>query len=220
MGYGTESENSLPTTFFKIKGLKKGSEEIYFEGQRKEGSDYVLIDEKPSKLYGHLTGVSMGEFEWEGEKIRTVKFVIDDANERVILEGSFSNLIINLVNTIAGNKEKIDKIELGVYISSKGYASISIKFDDQDWSDNEWKFDYTKKLKPLIDETTDKKGKVVATDKTKLIEFLAKEIESKKFQDKIAGTPPAKSAPTEPSVNLDEPEPVADNIDEADDLPF
>ena len=25
MGYGTSSENTLPTTFFKINGLKKGS---------------------------------------------------------------------------------------------------------------------------------------------------------------------------------------------------
>ena len=64
MGYGNENENTLPTTFFKINGLKKGSTEIFFEGKTKVGGEYQVIDSKPSKLFGHLTSVSTKEFEF------------------------------------------------------------------------------------------------------------------------------------------------------------
>ncbi len=122
--------------------------------------------------------------------------------------------MINLVNTLAGNKEAIDKIELGVYISKKGYPSMSISINGGTWEDNDWKFNYVKDLKPLIEETKDKKGKVVDWDKTELIAFLQKEIESDDFQGKVKGNPPKAAAKPEPSVDIDEP--VGGN----DDLPF
>ncbi len=215
MGHGVDGENSLPTTFFKINGLKEGSTEIFFEGKVKEGNEYVLIDTKPTKLYGHLTEVSVKEFEWKDETHKLVRLVIDDADERVVLEGGFSNVMVGLVNTLAGNKEAIDKIELGVYISKKGYPSMSISIDGGTWEDNKWKFDYNKKIKPLIEVTKDKKGKIVATDKTALIDFLVKEIESKDFQGKIQGTPPEKA---EAQVAAEMPD-FPDSSVEGDDLP-
>jgi len=214
MGYGTNSENTLPTTFFKINGLKKGSTEIFFEGKTKVGDSYVKIDEKPSKIFGHLTSVSVKEFEFEEETHKAVRFVIDSADDRVILEGGFSNVMVNVINTLAGNTEAIDKVEFGVYISKTGYPSISISINGGTWEDNKWKFDYAKKLKPLIEETKDKKGKVVSTDKTSLIDFLVKEIESDGFQTKIKGTPPAQTVKSQEAPAEIEAHP------EDDDLPF
>lgn len=216
MGYGNESENTLPTTFFKIKGLKKGSTEIFFEGKEKVGENYEVIKDQPSKLFGHLTEVSIKEFEFEDETHKVVRLVIDSADDRVILEGGFSNVMINLVNTLAGNKEAIDKIELGVYISKKGYPSMSISINGGTWEDNDWKFNYVKDLKPLIEETKDKKGKVVDWDKTELIAFLQKEIESDDFQGKVKGNPPKAEVKPQPEPSVD----VGDPVGGKDDLPF
>jgi hypothetical protein len=218
MGYGNGQENSLPTTFFKIVGLKPGSDEIYFEGRKKVGSEYQTIEEKPNTLFGHLTEVSVKEYEWEGEKKHSVKIVLDDASDRVILEGGFSNLMVNILNTIAGNSEPVDKLSLNVYISKKGYPSISIGINNQTWEDNKWKWDYTKKLKPMIEEVKNKAGKVTSIDKTELVEFLAKEVAGKKFQDNVAGNPPAKSAPATETHPI--PEHSIEAGDEESDLPF
>ena len=202
MGFGNDSDNMLPTTFFKMKGLAKGSTEIYFEGKTKVGDSYEEISSRPSKLFGHLTEVSVKEFEWE--------------NKTHILEGGFSSLMINIINTIAGNADPIDKIELGVYISKKGYPSVSITINNGTWEDNNWKFDYTKKLKPLIEETKNKKGEIVSWDKSDLEAFLEKEISSKGFQDKIAGVAPKAEAqaPLKTVVDMDGPD------QEVQDLPF
>lgn len=216
MGYGNDSENSLPTTFFKIKGLAPGAKELYFEGKVKgDDGKYEEISSKPTKLFGHLTEVSIKEFEWEDETHQIVRVVIDSAEDRVILEGGFSNVMVNLINTIAGNKEAIDKIQLSLYTSKKGYASLGIEIDGGDWQDNNWKFDYTKELKPLIEEVKNKKGKVVSIDKTKLIDFLTPEIKSKDFQGKIQGTPPEKA---EAQVAAEMPD-FPDSPVEGDDLP-
>ena len=189
MGYGSSGDNGLPTTFFKINGLKSGSTEIFFEGKSKKGDKYEAIKNKPNSLFGHLTEFSVKEFEWEKETHKAVRIVLDSADDRVILEGGFSNVMINLINTIAGNKEAIDKLDLSVYISKDGYPSMGIKIGEQDWKENNWKFDYTKDLAPLIEDVKTKSGKVTGRDKTELIEFLTKEIESEEFQAKIAGKP-------------------------------
>jgi hypothetical protein len=221
MGYGNGQENSLPTTFFKIIGQKAGSTEIYFQGRTKVGDKYEEIAEKPNTIYGHLTGVSVKEYEWEGEKKKSVRLVLDDANERIILEGGFSNLMINVLNTIAGNAAPVDKLRLNVYIDKNGYPSIGIAIDDQEWKDNNWKWDYNKKLKPLIEQVKNKAGKVTSVDKTELIDFLHKEVEGKKFQDNVAGNPPAKTAPateTHPLPRAGEVSVGEEDLD--DDLPF
>jgi hypothetical protein len=215
MGYGNAGESSLPTTFFKIKGLKMGSSEIYFEGKQKIGDKYSVISSKPNSLFGHLTDVSIKEFEWEDETHKVVRLVLDSADDRVILEGGFSNVMINLINTIAGNDSPIDKLKLNVYISKKGYASMGIEIDNQDWKDNKWKFDYQNDLKPLIEEITNKKGKITGTDKSDLIDFLVKEIESKEFQSKINGNPPSPTVVEKPVIT----EEVTMGEDD-DDLPF
>jgi hypothetical protein len=217
MGFSTGNENSLPTTFFKMNGLAKGSTEIFFEGTVKQGDAYVTIDAKPNNLFGHLTGVSVKEFEFEGKKHKAVRIVIDSATERVILEGGFSNVMVGLINTLAGNKEAIDKIALSVYISKKGYQSMGIIINGGTWEDNDWKFDYNKDLKPLIDVTLNKKKEAVAWDKSALIDFLTKEIESDEFQAKIKGTPPAQAP-----VQVIEQDSVSapDAPAEDDDLPF
>jgi len=209
MGYGNDSENTLPTTFFKINGLKKGSTEIFFEGKEKVDGSYQVIKSKPSKLFGHLTSVSIKEFEFENETHKILRLVLDSATDRVILEGGFSNVMVGLINTLAGNEKPIDKLELGVYISKKDYPSMSIAIDGGEWKDNKWKFDYTKDLKPLIEETKDKKGKVVSTDKTELIKFLCGVVESKEFQDNIKGV-----APVAHPISVDAP------VEEGGDLPF
>ena len=108
MGYGNDSENTLPTTFFKINGLKKGSTEIFFEGKEKVNGSYQVIDAKPSKLFGHLTSVKIKEFEFENEMHKIVSLTLDSAVDRVILEGGFSNVMVGLINTLAGNEKPID----------------------------------------------------------------------------------------------------------------
>ena len=80
---------------------------------------------------------------------------------------------------------------------------MSIAIDGGEWKDNKWKFDYTKVIKPLIEETKDKKGKVVSTDKTELIKFLCEVVESDDFQANIKGSVPVVAA-----------------VDENDDLPY
>jgi hypothetical protein len=211
MGYGNDSENTLPTTFFKINGLKKGSTEIFFEGKEKVNGSYQVIDAKPSKLFGHLTSVKIKEFEFENEMHKIVSLTLDSAVDRVILEGGFSNVMVGLINTLAGNEKPIDKIELGVYISKKEYPSMSIAIDGGEWKDNKWKFDYTKVIKPLIEETKDKKGKVVSTDKTELIKFLCEVVESNDFQSNIKGVAPV-APPVAPQV--------ATAGEDGSDLPF
>ena len=65
MGYGNTGDNALPTTFFKINGLKQGSTEVFFEGKEKKGDKWEVISSKPTKLFGHLTSVEVKEFEWQ-----------------------------------------------------------------------------------------------------------------------------------------------------------
>lgn len=216
MGYGNSSENKLPTTFFKMEGLKQGSAEIYFKGKTKQGDKYVEISDKPNRIYGHLTEFSIKEFEWENENHKIVRVVLDSDKDRVILEGGFSNVMVNLINTVAGNKEAIDKLSLSVYISKKGYASLGVEIDGKDWKENNWKFNYAEDLKPLIEEVKNKKGKITGYDKTDLIDFLVKEIESEDFQGKIKGNPPSPTVVVESPVVTEE---VTMGDDDSD-LPF
>ena len=211
MSFGKNDSSGLKTHFFKINGLKKGSDpkELYFKGQHYVEDKLVDMEDQPTFIEGYLKEITTDEYEYEGNKINTFKMVLEDADGRYILESSFSNLAVSILNTLSGTKD-IGKVNLSLYTSKKGYPSVFITIDDDD-KKGKWKWEY-KELAAMKEEVKDKKGKVVSIDKSELEDFLIKHLNSDAFKKQIVGVPSVI-----PEAKKEEVDPF---IEQDDDVPF
>ena len=216
MGYGTSTGSGVPTTYFRMNGLKKGSkpEELYFLGTKYDDKgNLVQIDEQPTFLEGNLISVETETFKTkEDREIKKFKLTLEDSEGRYQLDSPFGLLGLNIINTIAGSKKGVEKLKLSLYTSRTDYPSLFITVNGVD-EKNEWKWDYKKDFAPKIEKIKNSKGEVVQSDKSELEDFLMKEINKKWFQDKIlGGKVPVEQKSQSPAVQGEE--------DEVDDLPF
>ena len=212
MSYGTGS-GGKDIIYFKMRGLKKSDKELYFEGQKSEGGEYKIIEEKPTFIQGGLTEVKTDSYEYEGDTINSIKFTLEDMDTKLVLESGFNNLAISLINTLAGSPD-FGEVKLSLYTGKSGYPSLFIELDGG-VTKTEWKWDYKKDFAPKIKKTKFK-GKDL-TDKSELETFLIKYVNTKEFQDKLSGLPtPSVEQPDSGGF-----ETTDEIIDEADsDLPF
>jgi len=175
MSYGTGGSDGKSLTFFKIMNYKKSDPEPFFEGRKSVGGNYEPIEEKPTWLSGTLTKVETSSFEWEGTTYHKVKLELSGADSKEVLEIGYSTIGISIINTLLGSGEFMDvKIEL--WKGNNGWPNVKTIVDGDEKKSN-WKFDYNKEIKPLIESVT-LAGKTI-TDKSKLVTFLEKEIKAR-----------------------------------------
>jgi len=225
MGFGTNDTSGLKTTYFKIEGLKQGSKEVYFSAKQKKDDKYVdLSDIKPTFIEGTLKELKFDEYEYEGKVKKQIRITLEDMTDRCVLTMGFSGLAVNILNTLAGCEEDIGNVKLNVYMSKKGYPSVSVYCNgSEDYKDSKWKWDFQKDLAPKVEVIKNKKGEVVSRDNAELIEFLIKYFESDVFQkkiiDKAVGHAHAATPTAKPDYKTNAKE-VAVDDDDSLDLPF
>jgi len=216
MAHGTQSNDFLKTTYFKVAGLRKGETDLYFAGREKVGDKYVDIEERPTFIEGTLKELKVTDYTYEGKVHKVVKITLEDMNERCVLDFGFSSIGLNIINSLAG-ADSIGNVNLALYTSKTGYPSVAVKLNgSSDVKETKWKWDFKKDFAPKIEKITNKKGEVIQSDKTELVEFLVDYLNSKEFQDKIVGQLPTESKKMKPQVKV----PVDVVNIEDDDLPF
>lgn len=214
MAYGTQQGSDY--TYFKIEGLKQGSTELYFKGQRKGADGYEDIPEKPTFLEGHLSSVETSTFEYQGKSVDTVKIIFKDGEDSYLLEGGYSMMMVGLINGMLG-AESLGKLNLSLYFSKgdKGsFPTMMAKHGSSNGEKLSWDVPYDK-IKKMI-KVTDLGGGEMHHNKTKLIEYLKKRVEEElpsKIQTYVA---PEVTTPT-----IDESTPVEIETETGEsELPF
>lgn len=207
--------------YLNIKGLKP-NESVHFTQTTKEGDDYKEL-ENVQNVSGKLTDIKVEEKEWEGDKYKVFKLLLEDAveGEVCIIECGMNNMGRGILNTLAGIADAVDQfgeVYVAVYNKKKtGFASAYITNDDATY---DWKWDFQKDLASMVIENKVRKnGKdVIEKDYFDLNNFLL-ENAVPLIKSKVA-SPSAGSTP-EPKDEMisNEPETIGGE-EEGDDLPF
>jgi len=205
IGGNTDVKNAY---YFKVIGLKKGSEEVYFEVKQKdENGDYPVVN-KVKGVQGHLESIKLEKRDYQGEEIVTYKFVMKDKEDLYIVSFGNNSVLRSLLNCLA-SADIVGEIAFGVYINKNGNKSVWVKNDNNSLG---WKY----KFEDLPEVKVAKVGKKEVYDSTERDEFFESTV-LKEVCEKLTPSPEAVKAETNP---LDEAINSAQEEDEDMDLPF
>ena len=211
---GLSTGNSEQKTFVNIKGLKKGSEEIFFTKSVKKDGKWQNEGKFP-KLEGKLRSMNFEEKEYDGNKYKVCNLEVVDDGVYILQFSLNSNCGRNIVNSILG-QDKVNDIAISVYFNKNGYASSYVEVEGER---AEW-FLSLDEQKELVEITKNKKGEVVDVDRTPLISSFEKKLSSMTFNTEAKPVQSFQQAESE----LDEHMAVATGAiseeDEDDSLPF
>jgi hypothetical protein len=216
---GDKNQENLDAYFAKIVGLKKGSEELYFEFRQKNESTggYDVLDIKERTIGGYLVEIKAEEREFEGDTIQSIKLYLKDPDERqlIILSIGLNGISRTLLNGMLGTANLNGFWKLTLYKSKEnGMPNLWAEVDGEKL---EWKYDWNKDFKPKINVI--KKGKKTENDYSDLNEWLfeqAKEL-SKAFKPEGVPDVVADVTTVSPPLEMDD-----DELTEEDEnnLPF
>ena len=207
MGYGTSQSKDY--TYFKIEGLKKGSQELYFKGKKKNADGkYEDIAEKPVWLDGHIVDIKTESYEYEGEIIEQIKITFNDGEDAIVLQGGYSGVMVSLVNCLLG-AETLGKLYMKLYVSKSGFPTMMVCHNGESGEKLSWAITPDEiKAKLIITKLPGGKEDI---NKSDLITFLKEKIDNEltgKFETFIPevkeGTPPAEEAKKEEEEDGDE----------------
>lgn len=210
------TQKSASRTFVRIKGLKAGSDKVYFTTPVKGANGWEDQGEFPG-ISGYFKGYSITDKQYEGKPYKEFQLTIVDAGEEFCLTGSLKSMIWKgIANSLAGSSP-LGWLEFSVGMNKKGYASCWIKNGGEN---TEWALSWDQQQE-LVDITYNKKGEVVDRDEDKLIDALIaalSEVEAMEGNliDSISND---QVDMMEETVNATQESPVA-QVEEEDDLPF
>ena len=210
--------NSLPTIYAKIKGLKKGSKELFFECKVKKGDTYVdYTDQVVTNIEGTLMKVEAKNYEYEGETIDYLEFLFNDGVNRIKLSLGLNGMTTGILNSLIGC-ESIGNVAISIYRNAKGYPAAYVTNNGEK---TEWSWDI-EKLKSMVDVV--KVGNKDVIDSSARDAFLLEEIKNLKIKGEEPAKVPQASAnnvvAVENVAGVDVPFAETTNHDENDDLPF
>lgn len=196
-----ESNSKLYILKPKTQDAERKPVKPYFEISEKVEDKWKVTGETTS-VSGELTQIVLGEREWEGNKIPTVKVVLEDKEKKEfywldlrynILTRSFFNSILSL--------DKFDDVKVNIYQNkpkegqTKSYANLSVRSHGEMVN---WKYKLNE-LPPVEQVTVNKK---VITDTTKIDEFFLKELSA--LAKKVKESKGKTKAKTEPQTSTPE----------------
>ena len=158
MWFGTTSSNNA--YWIKIRGLKKGEPEAYFEV--KKGEDLQTA----SYVEGHITKLEASGYEFEGKFRNTFNLTLQDDEGSYILQSAFTNIGRTILNSLAG-AEQLGDIKLSLYINKKGFKSVWVENNGER---TEWKYPIDEQM-DMVEEVKNKAGEVLQKDYSALEQF-------------------------------------------------
>jgi len=172
-GFENDNTSKYSQVYFVKPRLKDGTE---FELTWNEGGKKYISSTK--KLQGKLIRIEQSSYVYDKETIETLKFHIEWKNKEeepvlFIMGTSYTSIVRNLLNSLLGCKEPIEKLSLTLYENKEGYASIYTLINGKK---SEWKYNW-KLLNEKVEEIKHPKtGKVLQRDYTELNDFLKDEL--------------------------------------------
>lgn len=157
--------------FAKVKGLKKGEKEIYFEVRTKEDGELKILKDKPTKIEGYLQKIELKKFEYEGKVHDEIKFIMKDDGEVYFVSFGMNSLSRGILNSLA-SIELFGKIGIAVYFNKAGFSS---SFITNDGAKTGWKYDM-KELNQKVEVIKNSKGEVVSKDYSELDKYYLETI--------------------------------------------
>jgi len=171
---GSDDPRGNYEDIFYMKMVTKKDENPHFSLKIKEGSDYIDLPDTPTSVSGTLKSIDFGEYEWEKQTIKTVKFQIEkvegDINQLYLLSSSYTATLRTILNTLLNVQEPIKKITISLIKNKAGYNGAFLVINGRK---GEWKFKYDF-LKTMIEIEKTKKGEIFYYDK--LDAFLEEEM--------------------------------------------
>lgn len=199
---GTSGNEDKNVYFVKIQGLKKGSDKVYFEVQKKDAEGNYVIVATPWGLKGNLDNIKVEKFQYDGQEQTKFKLVMSSEDDLYFLTLGNNKISRTIFNCLA-SAELIGEISMGLYNNDKGYPAIWVKNDGEKL---DWKYSLDE-LNKKVDVQEMKNGKKIY-DASELEEFFEKEV--------------VKNITSKLSPKMEQPKPVAsqEEEEEDDDLPF
>lgn len=164
----TKTPTSKDVYYLKIR--TKGEHKPHFQVKFHAGEkDY---EDKPNVTFveGYIKSIEPGEYEWEGDTIKTFTIVMVDKNDMYIVETSYtmiSRSILNMLSSI----EFPGRIKLALYYAQSGYPSAYMENNEEQLNWNYSMGDMKKHIKSFDGP----KGKKL-NDYSALDEFFEGEI--------------------------------------------
>ena len=183
LSYLGGQETSKYDKYYFVKLHTKKEEQPHFTFARNNGSGTV-VDVKNSTLIqtlqGKLTKISFSSYQHEKDTLKTVRFNLETLNNDGKLVGfslgiGWNYALQNWVNCILGCDKPIESILFSVWKDKQtGYNKSMIRING---SKPEWKYT-NDTLEEKKEKVYDKKGILVATRNSDLIDFLESELKN------------------------------------------
>tara|TARA_R110000772_G_scaffold50113_3_gene115309 strand:+ start:835 stop:1485 length:651 start_codon:yes stop_codon:yes gene_type:complete len=153
--------------FYKVVGLKKGTEKIWISENVKDESGKWVNQGEFNALSGYFKSISFGEYEYEGEKKKNLVITLVENGNEFCLSGNFNNLFKGVLNSLSGSGS-LGFIEISVGINKGGYPSGWVKNSGERTN---WALSVDEQ-NALCKIYKDDNGKFLSKDDSKLIDKL------------------------------------------------
>lgn len=161
MGLGsTEPRREIFYLAIRTKDENKQLDPHFAVTQRENNKTITLNNE--NSVSGYLIGINHGKYEWpknSGDWMETISMRLIDKGAEFKVEVSVDTVLgRNMMNRIVGIRDW-GWVKVSLYAKNE-YAQMFIGNNDQPMN---WKYDYVKELKPLVQELPDprKPGKTI-----------------------------------------------------------
>lgn len=165
--------------FYYTKLYTKKGVVPYFKFRRMVDGKALDVKGTTTSVSGKLTKITFGEYEFEGQQLKTVRLMLETLNEVGDLVGislgiGWNSVMINLANSLLSVQKPIDSLLISVYTDkTSGYNKSMFRING---AKTEWKFTIDE-LNEKKEKIFNKKGELVKTEMGELIDFLKSELE-------------------------------------------
>jgi len=175
---GGQQESKYKKFYYCKLFTKKGTKP-HFEFKRMVDGHSVPVKGDTTTISGTLKKITFSEYEYEGQQLKTVRFLLETLNENGDLVGiswgcGWNMVLINLVNCILNSNEPVTSLLVSVYTDVKsGYNKSMFRINGKK---PEWKYS-VEQLNEKKEKIFNKKGELVKTELGDMIDFLKSELE-------------------------------------------
>lgn len=167
----------------RLAGTKQGAKAyigVKVAGQKEPRAIINPETKKPvSSIEARIINAKVDEFTFEGDTTHALSLTIEQGTKRHYFNLGYSFLAISIFNSVLGmSKEQLENVSISVYQDKEtGKNKVYITSHGQrvEWAITKEEMD------TLVELTKDKKGNVVATDKTLLTKRFQSIIATKEF---------------------------------------
>lgn len=181
MGFlGGNTESSKYSKFYFAKLYTKKGTQPHFTFSRNVDGKFVQVKGTTQTISGTLKKISFGSYEYEGNQLKTVRFLLETLNENgelVAINWScgWNMVMINLVNCLLNTNDEVKSLLISVYTDKNtGYNKSMFRINGKK---PEWKYS-NDQLNEKKEKIYNKKGELVKTEMGDLIEFLEYELQT------------------------------------------